>query len=36
MPRIKGLRKIDQYSAEFKVTVVKLSPVKGVQVQGDR
>ncbi len=33
MPRIKGPRKINQYSAEFKVTAVKLSQLKGVQVQ---
>ena len=28
-----GLRKIKQYSSEFKVTAVKLSSIKGVQIQ---
>ena len=33
MPKIKGPRKAVEYSAEFKVTAVKLSHLDGVQVQ---
>jgi transposase len=33
MARIKGPRKIHRYTAEFKVKAVKLSELKGVQVQ---
>jgi transposase len=33
MARIRGPRKINQYSAEFKLKAVKLSQIKGVQVQ---
>ncbi len=33
MPRIKGPRKVRQYSNEFKVTAVRLSYLPGVQVK---
>ena len=33
MARIKGPRKIHRYTAEFKLKAVKLSELKGVQVQ---
>ena len=33
MPRIKGPRKVKQYSNEFKVTAVLLSHLPGVQVK---
>jgi transposase len=33
MARIKGPRKIHRYTAEFKLKAVKLSQIKGVQVQ---
>ena len=33
MARIKGPRKVHRYTAEFKVKAVKLSELKGVQVQ---
>ena len=33
MPRIKGPRKINRYSAQFKVAAVKLSDLKDVQIQ---
>jgi len=33
MPRIKGPRKVRQYSTEFKVTAVRLSHLPGVQVK---
>jgi len=33
MPRIKGPRKVYQYSNEFKVTAVRLSHLPGVQVK---
>ena len=33
MPRIKGPRKVKQYSTEFKVTAVRLSHLTGVQVK---
>jgi hypothetical protein len=34
MARIKGLRKIHRYTAEFKVKAVRFSELKGVQVTG--
>lgn len=33
MARIKGPRKVNRYTAEFKLEAVKLSQIKGVQVQ---
>ncbi len=33
MPRIKGPRKVKQYSTEFKVSAVRLSHLPGVQVK---
>jgi transposase len=33
MARIKGPRKVQRYTAEFKLKAVKLSDLKGVQVQ---
>ena len=33
MARIKGLRKVHRYSAEFKLKAVKLSQIEGVRVQ---
>ncbi|HEB55263.1 MAG TPA: hypothetical protein ENI98_02945 [Gammaproteobacteria bacterium] len=33
MPRLRGPRKVHRYSKEFKVTVVRLSHLPGVQVK---
>jgi len=33
MPRIKGPRKVKQYSNEFKVTAVRLSHLPGIQIK---